>query len=254
MYRCSLLFILTGLCALSEAPVFAQSELTQRELSGTWDLTADQPMAPHGTYRSCCVGKAPWIPFTPKYRKIRDDFAALPEFTIAKNTDNIDYCITAGVPGELEHPILYEFLLTPGRVTMIFQDGSVRRIWTDGRKFPKDLNPSAQGYSIGHWENERTLVVETRAISPKSELFIVGDINVTTKTRVWERWSLKSEQSLQLNVTVEDPELFTGPYSYERQFMKIPGTFEVACAANNRDTGYGTVDLTPPPDLVAPPK
>ncbi len=215
------------------------------DLSGTWDVTQDGVNGKHGSYAVCCAGKAEWVPLTPKYRKIRDDFAKLPEYTVAKNTNNMADCITPGVPATLEHPILWEFLLTPGRVTFVAMDGSVRHIWTDGRPFPEDLSPSPQGYSIGHWEN-RTLVVQTRAISHKSDLFIAGHIKVNPTTRVVERFTVVNSSDLELEVTVTDPEIFTRPYTYHRSFTKIPGTFDVGCSANNRDNGEGGVDLTPP--------
>ena len=185
---------------------------------------------------------------------MRDDFAKLPEYTVAKNKDNLADCISPGVPGQLEHPSRFEFLLTPGRVTMIHEEGTVRRIWTDGRSFPNDLKPSAQGYSIGYWKNDgKTLVVNTEAISPTSDLFMVGPLKVTAATKVTERLSVQGPKRLRLQFTVEDPEIFTRSYTYTRNFMKIPGDFEIGCAAYNRDNGHdGSVDLTPPPEALSP--
>jgi len=219
----------------------------QREWSGTWDLS------PHFSKHdrvaeACCEGKGESIPFTPKYRKIRDAFAKLDTFTVEKNTDNVDYCITAGVPGTLTHPMMWEFVITPGRVTFIAQDGSVRRIWTDGRKFPNHLQPSPQGYSIGRWRDDRNLLVETRSLSPGSMMFTIGPYYDTPRTKVYERFSLQSDKSMQVDVTINEPEMFTRPFSFSLNEIKIPFPFEVACT-NNRDTGYGKVDLTPPPEL-----
>jgi len=215
------------------------------DLSGTWVITTTSMDDPHGPYQTCCTGSGDWVPFTPKYRKIHDDFAHLPEFTVAKNTNNMTNCISPGVPGTLEHPVLFEFLLTPGRVTLITIDGSVRRIWTDGRSAPEDLAPSPQGYSLGHWDH-RTLVIRTQAISHRSDLLIAGNIKDTSKTVVVERFTVVDAQHLNLEVTVTDPDIFTRPYVYHRAFMKVPGTFDVGCTANNRDNGVGEVDLTPP--------
>ena len=215
------------------------------DITGTWVITTTSMDDPHGPPKTCCGRNADWVPFTPKYRKIRDDFAHLPPFSVASNTNNMTHCISPGVPGTLEHPVLFEFLLTPGRVTMIVIDGSVRRIWTDGRPFPGDLPPSPQGYSIGHWDH-RTLVVETRGISDKSDLLIAGNIKVTHHTVVDERFTVVNTHDLELEVTVTDPEIFTHPYTYHRSFQKVPGTFDVGCAANNRDNGVDSVDLTPP--------
>lgn len=215
------------------------------DLSGTWVITPASMDDPHGPYQTCCSGSGDWVPFTPKYRKMHDDFAHLPEFTVAKNTNNMTNCISPGVPGTLEHPVLFEFLLTPGRVTLISIDGSVRRIWTDGRGFPTDIAPSPQGFSIGHWDH-RTLVIETRDISHRSDLLIAGNIKDNPTTVVRENFTVISAARLDLEVTVTDPAIFTRPYTYHRSFMKVPGTFDVGCAGNNRDNGVGEVDLTPP--------
>lgn len=250
---------LTGLLLSAVAPEVRAQDATfdpahvWADLAGTWDVTQAGVNGPRGSYATCCAGKGDWVPLTPKYRKIRDEFAKLPEYTREKNTNNMADCITPGVPATLEHPVLFEFLLTPGRVTLIVIDGSVRRIWTDGRQFPKDLVPSPQGYSIGHWEN-RTLVVQTRAISDQSDLFIAGHIKVNTTTRVLEKFTVVNRNDLELEVTVTDPDIFTRPYTYRRSFTKIPGTFDVGCTANNRDNGSGGVDLTPPSDLTNPPQ
>jgi len=237
----------------SVPPTASSMILPQGNWSGTWLMSKDQ--GSHNPYASCCLGPGDWIPLTPKYRKIRDDFAKLPEYTVEKNTDNLADCISPGVPGQLEHPSRFEFLIAPGRVTVIHEEGTVRRIWTDGREFPKDLKPSPQGYSLGHWDdNGATLVVQTRAIAPTSDLFMVGPIKVTTHTRVTERFSLRSPKSMALQVTVDDSQIFTRPYTYTRTFMKIPGDFEVGCNAYNRDDGHdGNIDLTPPPEALAAP-
>jgi hypothetical protein len=220
----------------------APSQQVQQLLAGTWALTEDS------TYRAwaaCCDGPGTEVPFTPKYRKIRDDFANIPA-DIKPTPNNLAHCISPGVPGTFEHPILFEFLLTPGRVNLIFADGSFRRIWTDGRPFPATLTPGLQGYSIGHWKGN-TLTVETRGLSVKTDMFIEGPVKVTNQTKVTEQMIVESSKSLRIKTTVEDPAIFTKPYSYENLFTKVPISFEVSCTLDNRDSG-NKVDLTPPSD------
>ena len=239
--------------ASQSAPAYLPSAPTQRDWSGTWVMTKSDffvtgvnPNAHHGD----------GIPLAPKYRKIFDAHGKLSEYSVEANTNPQSYCLSPGVPGELEHPdVRFEFLLTRGRVTIIVESGTVRRIWTDGRQFPEHVEPSPQGYSIGHWENDgRTLDVETRFIATTSDLLGHGPLKDTAQTRVTERFSIKSGQRLELQATVTDPEMFTRPYVYTRQFKKLPGTFDVGdCALYNRDNDHGAVDLTPPPDVVSPP-
>jgi hypothetical protein len=218
----------------------APSREVQQQLAGTW---AQTEATTYRAWAACCDGPGAEVPFTPKYRKIRDDFANIPQ-EVKPTPNNLAHCITPGVPGTFEHPLMFEFLLTPGRVNLIFADGSFRRIWTDGRSFPASLTPVLQGYSVGHWEG-KTLVVETRGISTKSDMFIEGPIKVTHQTKVTERMTVESDKALRMQTTVEDPEIFTRPYTYENLFTKVPISFEVSCALDNRDSG-NKVDLTPP--------
>lgn len=248
-----------ALCMLGAPHAFAQSAEAVRDLTGTWIGGPDDKLEkdprlkdPAFDAGACCQGKGKSLPLTPSYRKIRDAFAKLDTYSVEKNVNNLAKCIPPGVPGQMEHGASFEFVLTPGRVTIIHEEGGVRRIWTDGRKFPEHITPSLEGYSIGHWENDRTLVVQTRGLSPLADMFFLGPIKDTLQTKVQERFIVESAKSLEQDVTVEDPEIFFRPYNYKRLFHKVPGTFEVGCI-NNRDNGYGEVDLTPPADLLPPP-
>src|SRR5262249_21322229 len=70
-------------------------------------------------------------------------------------------CLPPGTPGIMTQPYPYEFLITPGQVTIISEAYTqVRRIYTDGRPLPGDPDPTFYGTSVGHWEND-TLVAET---------------------------------------------------------------------------------------------
>jgi hypothetical protein len=231
----------------------AQSTVVQKRWSGTWVMTEETT---NDRWFACCDGPGKELPLTPKYRKIRDDFAAIPFATPEKTVGNLPHCISPGTPGLLQHPVLFEFSWSPGRINMLFQEGSFRRIWTDGRTLPTSLTPTFQGYSIGHWEGD-TLVVETRGISAKSEMLLSAPINATRHTKVIERFTVKEGQfksrlttankMLHVKTTIEDPEVFTDPYTFDMDFIPVPIIFETSCAANNRDNG-NSFDLTPPKD------
>ena len=61
----------------------------------------------------------------------------------------------------------FEFIITP-ETTYVVADSDVRRIFTDGRPWPTDAQPTYQGFSIGKWIDEHgdgvydVLEVETR--------------------------------------------------------------------------------------------
>ena len=64
-------------------------------------------------------------------------------------------CLPPGMPTIMFQPYDIEFLFTPGRVTIIQEAYmQVRRVFTDGRSHPADLDPTFNGHSIGHWEGD----------------------------------------------------------------------------------------------------
>src|SRR5206468_849171 len=89
--------------------------------------------------------------------------------------------------------------------------GRYRQIYLDGRKLPKDPNPTWLGYSVGHWEGE-TLVVESAGFNDRTWLDRVGHPH-SEKLRVTERFRRVDFGHMQFQITYEDPETFTKPLS-----------------------------------------
>jgi hypothetical protein len=188
------------------------------------------------------------IPLTARYLAIRSAHIASPDFTQFSNESK---CIPPGIPESSAIPLGHEYLLTPGRVTVIFENGIVRRIDTSGRPHPPDneLTPSFAGNSIGHWEG-RTLVVDTIGIVSQAEFF--QGLRTTEKTHLTERIFRKDRDTLQIDTVMTDPDIFTKPYAYTRLYKhSTSAPIEYyPCAEGNRDVmvnGAQTgVDLTPP--------
>lgn len=160
--------------------------------------------------------------------------------TGAKN--NAAVCIPDGMPGVMQIPMGHEYLFTPGRVTLIMENGEVRRIFTDGRPHPEDPDLKFAGHSTGHWENG-VLVVDTVAILPKAELFV--GLPGAEGTHVVERIFKNKANKIQIDTVVTNPEVFTEPFKYTRTFDHQDVMEEALCQENNRDNN-GTIDLTPP--------
>jgi hypothetical protein len=123
----------------------------------------------------------PWgfgqqAPLTEEYRAILqaslDDQANGGEGNFAAHA----LCTPAGMPFMMVATRPLEFVVTP-ETTYILVGGSdhYRRIFTDGRDWPKDIEPSYSGYSIGRWVDTTgegrydTLIAETRGFKgPRS--------------------------------------------------------------------------------------
>ena len=218
------------------------SAAVQRAWSGTWVTSVESTGQ---GIQDCCRGPGTQVPFTPKYRAVRDAYAnqALDNTQVA--ITNSQQCLTPGVPGILTHPISFEILFSLGRATMLVEDGSVRRLWLSNDRPPPYTSHTALGYSIARWEGQ-TLVVHTDHLSPAADLFMSSGIHMTDHSVVEERLHLAKSGDLLIDTTVTDPEMFTKPFRYTRNYKKVPGTFEVGCAANNRDDDSKSPDLAPP--------
>jgi hypothetical protein len=154
-----------------------------------------------------------------------------------------------------------EFLFTPGRVTLINESGLVRRIYTDGRSIPHDVEASNTGTSTGRWEGE-TLVVETVGINPDARFPDrgPGSLPIGNNAKVTERISLKDDNTLEFDVTVVAPDILTAPDRRKRLYSRAPKQMprEVSfCVDFDRSidpvTGKQRFDTTPPKDLPPPP-
>ena len=151
----------------------------------------------------------------------------------------------AGVPGVMRFPFGLEFLFTPGRVTLLLEQGStIRRIDMDGRQHSADADSTYVGESIGRWEGD-TLVIDTRGI--KSAVLLSPGIPSSGEMRVVERIRRINPTHLEIETVIEDPVMLAAPWrwraTYERSTL---GWFERECDSD-RDGRDQEPDLTPPP-------
>jgi len=124
-----------------------------------------------------------------------------------------------GVPiGEL---LGMTFVSLPDRTFLLSQFQSVwRQIWTDGRALPKNVGspekdaPDARyyGYSVGHWEADNIFVVDTTGIDDSTWLSRAGYPH-TVDAMIHERYVRADHNDLQLTITVDDPKLYTKPFT-----------------------------------------
>jgi hypothetical protein len=160
--------------------------------------------------------------------------AANPFYEISEGFNN---CEPPGMPYMMTMPYSIEFLLTPGKITVIQEAHMmVRRIFTDGRPFPENPDPSYFGDSRGRWEGN-TLVVETRNTRPGQRLGILGVSNSDALV-IHERIYLDQDNPdlLHLDFTYEDPNVLEQPWKLSHRFRRDRtwDMLEYICDENNR--------------------
>jgi len=123
------------------------------------------------------------------------------------------------------------FATMPGRIVLMsqFQD-AWREIWMDGRELPKNVgsdekgspDPKYYGYSVGHWQDDYTLVVDTTGVDDRTWLSGAGYPH-TMQAHFQETYKRTSHNDLELTVTVSDPELYEKPFMLGKyKFRWIP--------------------------------
>jgi hypothetical protein len=108
-------------------------------------------------------------PLTPEYQKIFEDIQADLKAGGPGNWPST-FCVPAGMPAMMSFYDPGEIIVMPDITYILIShnDDSYRRIYTDGRAWPKETELTYAGYSIGQWVDQdaegkyHTLEVETR--------------------------------------------------------------------------------------------
>ena len=196
--------------------------------------------------------KQPAIDYTPAWAaKVKHLEAHPPEDNPQAN------CMPNGMPDIMAQPYPYDFLLTPGQVTIIGEAyRMIRYIYTDGRPLPKDPDPTVWGTSVGHWEGN-TLVAQTVGFLPQTNIIPGSGIEHrfphSGKMKIIERFRLLDPDTMSIETTIIDPVVLAQPYT-STQILKRHRDWtidEYICEQNNRNaltsSGKAEVDTIPPP-------
>src|SRR5882672_1959609 len=168
----------SSICAIAQAVALlttlggaqAFDDTKYPNLKGQWDRFVVRGLIGQPSFDQT-KGWGPWqeAPLTPEYRKIMEDSMA--EQVAGGHGNNVDHarCVAAGMPWMMVGFRPLEFVVAPDVTYIIIADyDPLRRIFTDGRDWPKNSEPTYAGYSIGKWIDEDgdgkydVLEVETR--------------------------------------------------------------------------------------------
>jgi hypothetical protein len=156
------------------------------------------------------------------------------------------HCDPDGPPKLLNHPNPFEIVQIPGRMLMFFEEQHIwRTVWTDGRALPKDPDQSYLGYAVGKWEGD-TFVVETIGFNDKVWADAYGDPR-SEQMRLTERYHRMNHDTLELQVTIDDPKSYTKAWVSPPKLHKLEAGWEIAewfCAAEE-DKAYDEVVRKP---------
>jgi len=145
---------------------------------------------------------------------------------------------------------LTRIVQTPGLMVILYESPNSphRTVFTDGRALPKDPNPTWLGYSIGRWEGD-TLVIDSAGFNDRTWLDSAGHPQ-TESLRITERLHRRDFGHMDFQMTIDDPKVFTKPFTIKMERLLAPDTeiLEDVCE-NERDaphmSGGNQFRLTP---------
>jgi len=200
----------------------------KRDLTGTWAGPGSGAAVPKGT--NIQSPTAP--PLTPLGQQLFSQNKPIGKYSPAGTNDpHTRYCDPFGFPQNMANEIRGMTITTlPNRTFILIQYMDVwREVWTDGRALPTDvssgkdgLDPKINGYSIGHWEDDYTFVVDTTGLDDSTWATKNGYPH-TVDAHVQERFHRDSKNDMTLTITMDDPKLYTKQfYIGEEHFRWIP--------------------------------
>jgi hypothetical protein len=241
----------------------AQDSTKYPDLKGQWGRFAVSGLPGQPTHdQTKGWGRGQQAPLTPEYQAILE--ASLADQARGGHGNAVDYarCLAGGMPSMMIAFQPLEFIVTIDTTYVVVADQDhLRRIYTDGRDWPTNLQPTYAGYSIGRWIDEDgdgrydILEVETRGPfkGPRVYDFTGLPLHFDNQSIFKERIYLDKANPniLHDEMTVIDNAL-TRPWVVDKKYVRNPNQRpewpEISCPENNAQIFIGTENYFPSAD------
>ena len=190
------------------------------DFSGLWHVALRNPCNPAVNRLSSCteIGGSPLarnigaglpngLPFQPwaadlAKRRAADDSRDDPHVR----------CLPDNPPRHWGLPHLNKLVHTPKLLVVLYEVNAMyRQIFTDGRPLPNDPTPGWMGYSSARWDGD-TLIVQTAGF--RDDLWMdLGGTPMSDAAKLTERIRRPNFGTLEIEITVDDPKVFTQPWT-----------------------------------------
>src|SRR5262245_6400143 len=192
------------------------------DLSGIWHAAQTPPcLDSRGVERPCgsAVGGSPLggnlgrnlpggkLPYQPWAEKLTAE-----RLRVKSIDDPHVRCLPDNPPRHWTLPHLTKAVHTPKLLVLMYEVNAMyRQIFIDGRPFPQDMNPTWNGYSVGHWEGD-TLVVETRGFRDNLWIDTWGS-SMSDAWKMTQKMRLVNFGMMEIELTIDDPKVYTKPFT-----------------------------------------
>jgi hypothetical protein len=195
------------------------------------------------------LGRATQPPLTAEYQAVFEAGLAS-QAAGGQGNDPTYTCIPPGMPRAMTVVYPMEIVIMPDTTYIIIEYANqVRRIYTDGRAWPEELEPSFAGYSIGQWKDEDgdgrydALTIETRGMKGPRTFDASGiPLHKDNQTVVKERIYLdKANPDLLHNDVTTIDNALTAPWTVTKNYRRErkPIWFEYNCTEDNHHVVIG---------------
>jgi hypothetical protein len=192
-------------------------------------------------------------PLTPEYKAVLEASLADQAKGGQGNFTDGSRCLAYGMPLMMAAFYPQEYVITPETTYILINNADHgRRIYTDGRDWPKEIEPTYQGYSIGKWLDKDgggrydVLEVETRGpfkgprVYDATGLPLHSDNQSIFKERIY--LDKADPNILHDEITVIDRAL-TRPWTVDKRYIRNadpkPVWLEYVCNENNAQISVG---------------
>jgi hypothetical protein len=151
--------------------------------------------------------------------------------------DPVARCFMPGVPRIMYMEYPFQIFQTPEHVAITFEWSQVHRlIYTNGKPTLHAGVESWMGNSRGRWEGD-VLVVEVTDHNDRTWFDAAGNFH-SSALKLTERYSLRDVNTIDYEVTFDDPETFTRPWKIAMQLHRQTDAtriFEYQCQAETEE-------------------
>ncbi|HEX9876414.1 MAG TPA: hypothetical protein VGC50_07165 [Gammaproteobacteria bacterium] len=177
------------------------------ELLGAWGAGRAAQSIVHGN-------ELPYQPWATAKQK--ENFANRTLVNVTNDPSRFDtgdrelQCFRAGIPRANYMPYPFQIFQTPDEIIIVYEyKGTYRTIHMDFDSSPP--SDTWMGWSNGHWDGD-TLVVDVTGFNGYTWFDRAGNFH-SDALHVVERWTPLSPYHIRYEATIEDPKVFTRPWT-----------------------------------------
>jgi hypothetical protein len=178
------------------------------------------------------IGDPPMLPWADKLYRERKG-------SLSKD-DPEGYCLPPGVPRMSTTPYPWTMIQTDKLLVIVYEGGAHiwRKIFLDGRPHNPQVVETWLGDSLGHWQDNDTLIVETVGQTDKTWLDESG-LPHTKDMVVTEQFKRTDLGHMEIVHTINDPGAYSKPWTFTTHPTMLNGELiEYICQENNRDVQH----------------